>query len=50
METLTKNTNTKISSERRKSRDVIYYPNLEEASAAKRQKANEFIKKVKLTF
>jgi hypothetical protein len=39
-----------ISPTRKKQREVVYYPNLEEASAAKRQKANEFIKKVKLTF
>ena len=50
MEILTKNTDTKIPFDKKKSKDVIYYPNLKEASAAKRQRANEFIKRVKLTF
>ena len=50
MEFQTKNADTKISFDKKKSKEVIYYPNLKEASAAKRQKANEFIKKVKLTF
>ena len=50
MEIITKNTGLETSFDKKKSKGVIYYPNLKEASAAKRQKANEFIKKVKLTF